>query len=62
MIKVKKIKTKNGIVYEATATNRGLIAKGSKKNIALKRLVRKIEIAECIDRVKDFLKKFLRIK
>jgi len=62
MIKVRKIKTKRGFIYEAKATQRGLTARASKKKTALKRLVRKIDMAECIDRIKDFLKKSLRIK
>jgi len=62
MISIKKIKTKNGIIYEATAKQRGLSARASKKKTALKILMIKINMSDFIEGFKDFFKNSLRIK
>ena len=63
MIKVNKIKTETGsIVYEATATTKGVTVSASKRKKALAKLARKIAIIDFKNKIRLLVKKFLHIK
>ena len=59
MIKVKRIKKK---VYEVIATQRKVSVRGRTKHKALKKLARKLDFMDFMDRFKSFFKKSLRNK
>ena len=62
MIKVNKIKTETGFVYEAIAVTRGVTVRHPKRKKALKKLARKLYIIDFKNKIKKIVKKFLHIK